>query len=181
MAGGRGGRVGARRILVYGVTGSGKSTTTRRLAELTGIPMTDVDSICWDPNWTPVDDAEQRRRFEAICAADTWLLDTAYGQWLDVPLARAQLIIGLDFPRWLTFGRLVRRTARRVWTREKVCNGNVETLGRALARDSILWWHVTSFSRKRARLRAWAADPTGPTVLLFRRPKDLASYLASLT
>jgi hypothetical protein len=33
-------------------------------------------------------EGEQRRRFEAICDADSWVLDTAYSAWLDVPLAR---------------------------------------------------------------------------------------------
>ena len=49
-----------------------------------------------------VPEDEQRRRIEAICAGERWVLDTAYGAWVDVPLARAELIVALDFPRWLS-------------------------------------------------------------------------------
>ena len=52
-----------------------------------------------------------------------------------------------------------------------------EKLG--LSRDSILVWHFRSFSRKRARMRAWAASEDVP-ILLFRRPAELERWLASL-
>ena len=32
----------------------------------------------------------------------------------------------------------------------------------------------------RARMRAWAASPDGPQVLLFRRPRDLEAWIATL-
>jgi len=75
-----------------------------------------------------VPEEEQRRRFEEICAGDTWLLDTAYGAWLDVPLARVELVVALDYPRWVSLLRLVRRTFGRIVDKQTICNGNVETL-----------------------------------------------------
>ena len=41
-----GGRLAADRILVYGVTGSGKSTAALRIGEVTGLPVTLVDDAC---------------------------------------------------------------------------------------------------------------------------------------
>ncbi|WP_237393861.1 hypothetical protein [Pseudarthrobacter sp. ATCC 49987] len=66
------------------------------------------------------------------------MLDSAYGAWCDVVLPRAELIVGLDYPRWLSLARLVRRTLRRVLTREPVCNGNEETIAGIFIEDSIL-------------------------------------------
>lgn len=170
----------ASRILVYGVTGSGKSTLAARISSATGIPWYSVDDLTWQPGWTEVPAAEQRRLIEAICRRDSWVLDSAYGKWLDIPLARVDLIIGLDYPRWRSLSRLIRRTLIRVINRRTVCNGNRESLRNAFSADSILVWHFKSFSRKRRRIRAWESDPDGPAVRRIRSPRDVRRLLPGL-
>jgi adenylate kinase family enzyme len=131
----------ASRILVYGVTGSGKSTMAAKLSSATGIPWYSVDDLTWEPGWQVVPVDEQRRRVEAICQREDWIIDSAYSAWLDVPWARVELIIGLDYPRWQSFGRLCRRTLIRMVDRTVICNGNRESLRNTLSKDSILAWH----------------------------------------
>jgi adenylate kinase family enzyme len=173
-------RIGdARRILVYGVTGSGKSTMAGRLAGLTGIPATSVDDITWRPGWVPMPPDEQIARFDELTRAERWILDSAYGTWRGLVLDRADLVVALDYPGWLSLARLLRRTAARLVDGQLVCNGNRETLRNALARDGILAWHVTSFARKRTQMRAWAAAPTGPLVIRLRRPAHARRFLAA--
>lgn len=149
-----------RRILVYGVTGSGKTTLARRIGAAAGLPWHSVDDeIGWLPGWTerPVED--QRRRAWEVCAGEDWVLDTAYGAWLEVPLARVQLIVALDYPRWFSLQRLVRRSVARAVTRQELCNGNTESWRQLFSRDSIIRWHFRSWARKRARIRQWVEDP----------------------
>ena len=169
----------ADRILVYGVTGSGKTVLAERISDLTGIPWYSVDDLTWEPGWVPVPDDEQRRRIEAICGSEQWVLDTAYGKWLDIPLARAELIVALDFPRWLSLLRLIRRTAARARDGRAICNGNRESIRQALSRDSIILWHFRSFSRKRRRIRSWEADATVPAVVRLASPGKVEEWLAS--
>jgi adenylate kinase family enzyme len=170
----------ASRVLVYGVTGSGKTTFARKMAERTGLPWHSVDDLTWEPGWVEVPADEQRRRIEQICAGERWILDTAYGQWLEVPLTRAELIVALDYPRWLSLARLVRRTLLRAIDRRQICNGNTESFRQAFSRDSIIGWHFKSFAHKRARMRAWAADPAGPQVVRFSSPLAARRWLAGL-
>ena len=170
----------ADRILVYGVTGSGKSAAAVEIGRRTGLPVTLVDELTWLPGWVPVDESVQREVIGEIVAGERWVLDSSYGDWLGFVLPRAQLVVGLDYPRWLSLARLVRRTVSRVITQEPLCNGNVETWRKVLERDSIIRWHFQSFARKRARMRAWAAAPDGPEVLLFRRPRQLEAWLETL-
>jgi adenylate kinase family enzyme len=165
------------RILIYGVTGSGKTTLARRMGELTGLPWHSVDDLTWEPNWVVVPTDEQRRRIEEICAGEEWILDTAYGKWREIPLARAELIVALDYPRWLSLSRLIRRTLARLVDRRTICNGNRETLRTLFARDSIVLWHFQSFQRKRARMRTWSSNPGGPEVHRFTSPRQLEDWL----
>jgi adenylate kinase family enzyme len=135
--------------------------------------------LAWLPGWQATTEEYQRGVIEAICAADEWILDTAYGQWIDLALERVELIVALDYPRWISFLRLFKRTASRIADKKPVCNGNYETLRNTLSRDSILLWHFRSFNRKRRRIRQWANAPSGPTVIVLRSPRTAAEWLAS--
>ena len=168
-----------RRLLVYGVTGSGKSTAAERIGAATGLPVHLVDELTWRPGWVAVPAEEQRDTFGRITATDAWVLDTAYSTGLDLALERCDLVVGLDYPRWLSLGRLLRRTAVRIVDRRPVCNGNVETVRNLFSRDSIIAWHFRSFARKRTRMRAWAASGDVP-IVVFRRPADLDRWVREL-
>jgi len=168
-----------RRILVYGVTGSGKSTAATRLGAVTRLPVHLADELTWLPGWVPVDTETQRETFAAIAASDAWVLDTAYSSWLDLVLPRCELVVALDYPRWRSLAQLLRRTAVRIVDRRPVCNGNVETLRGAVSRDSIIAWHFRSFTRKRDRVEEWSRS-TDVAVLRFRRPADAERWLRAL-
>lgn len=76
-----------------------------------------------------------------------------------VPLSRAELIVALDYPRWFSPQRLLRRTTTRALDQRLTCNGNRKSLRLALSRDSIVVWHFQSFRRKRRRIRRCAKRP----------------------
>jgi adenylate kinase family enzyme len=170
----------ARRILIYGVTGSGKTMLAARLAYTTEIEWHSVDDLTWEPGWVEVPDDEQRRRIQQICERPEWILDTAYGKWLDVPLGHAQLIVALDYPRWFSLQRLVRRTVIRLFDRRLICNGNRESLRGLFARDTIILWHFRSFNRKRQRIRQWSNDPVAPPVLRFTSSHQTEEWMRGL-
>ncbi|CAA9212017.1 MAG: hypothetical protein AVDCRST_MAG10-172 [uncultured Acidimicrobiales bacterium] len=171
---------GARRVLVYGVTGSGKTTLAERISRITSLPWYSVDELTWEPGWVEVPLDEQRRRIAAICAQPEWILDTAYGRWRDIPFARAELIVALDYPRLISLQRLVRRTISRCRKRSLICNGNTESLRRAVSRESIVRWHFHSFRRKRNRIAGWMAQEGGPKVLRMTRPRQTEAWLEEL-
>ena len=171
---------GARRVLVYGVTGSGKTTLAERISGITSLPWYSVDELTWEPGWVEVSHDEQRRRISAICEQPEWILDSAYGVWRDIPLSRAQLVVALEYPRWISLQRLVRRTIARARNGTLICNGNTESLKRAVSRDSIVRWHFHSFKRKRNRIAQWMAQDGGPKVLRMTSPRQTESWLTEL-
>ena len=168
------------KVLVYGVTGTGKTTLAKHLGERLGLPWYSIDDLTWEPGWVQVPTDVQRARVTAICDTDEWVLDSAYGAWRDVPLAAADLVVCLDFPRWVSLARLLRRTAWRLVTRSRVCNGNRESIREVLSRGSIVVWHFKSFTRKRQRMRHWHAEPNGRKILLLHSPGAVAAWLDGL-
>lgn len=158
------------------MTGSGKTTTAARVSELLGIPWTNVDDLTWDPGWTVVPQEIQKRRIREICSGDSWILDSAYGNWIDIPLERVQLVISLDYSRGRSFWQLLKRTVSRSITKEQVCNGNIESFKAMFSKDSLLLWHYKSFHRKRERIHQWAKEGKF-SVKVFKNPRELSQWL----
>ncbi|MCG9894889.1 MAG: AAA family ATPase [Fimbriimonadaceae bacterium] len=169
-----------RRILIYGVTGSGKTTLARRVAERLGLPFHPVDDLCWRPGWVEVPMEEQLQVIGRIVEGDSWVLDSAYGKWFEPVLQRAELVVALDLPGPLVFWQLVRRTALRCITGEPCCNGNRESFRKALSHDSILLWFFRSRKRKRSRPLEWAADPARPRVVRLTRRSEVEDFVRRL-
>ncbi|NLT29741.1 MAG: adenylate kinase [Propionibacterium sp.] len=171
----------ARRILVHGVTGSGKSTAAVALGRALDLPVHLVDEeFGWLPGWVQRPAEDMRRLAGAAAAEPAWVFDSSYATFRDLVEPRAELIFGLDYPRWLSLWRLLRRTLARVITRQQVCNGNVENWRALVSRESIILWHFTSFAGKRRQLRQWAACPEGAPVLVLRHPRELDLLLRLL-
>jgi len=170
-----------KRILVYGVTGSGKTVLARQIAEITGIPWHSMDDeVGWLPDWVERPHDEQRALVSKIVSSDAWVLDTANSHWCDLVLDRTELIVALDYPRLVSLTRLVGRTAKHVLTRKVFCNGNTESLRQALSSQSILAWHFRSFARKRQRIAGWQADPSAPPVVRLRSQRSTEQWLVAL-
>jgi adenylate kinase family enzyme len=168
------------RYLIYGVSGSGKSTLAADISARTGIPWHSMDDLAWEPGWVQVPLDVQRERGAAVCAQDAWVMDTAYSSWRDLALARAHVLVALDYPRWLSLSRLLRRTVVRVVDRKQICNGNTETLRQTFSRDSIIKWHFTSYVDRRTQIRTWLHDPPVPEVVHLTSPRATRSWLATL-
>ena len=168
------------RYVIYGVTGSGKTTLAAAISARTGIPWHCMDDIAWEPGWVQVSPEEQRERAAPMIAGERWVMDTAYSSYRDLALARAHVLVALDYGRWLTLARLIRRTVRRVVDKRPVCNGNTETWRQTFSRDSIIVWHFRSYSRKRQQMREWAQHSPGPRVVHLTSPRGTEQWLQTV-
>ena len=169
-----------RRIVLHGVTGSGKSTLAARLSALTGAPHVSVDDLMWRPGWVQLTAEEQVEAIRPFAEQASWVMDSLWTATRPVVLPRADLLVALDYPRRVSLARLVRRTVRRLRTREEFCGGNTESWRQTLSGDSILAWHHRTFERKHAESAAWAADADGPPVVRFTSPGQVDTWLRTL-
>jgi adenylate kinase family enzyme len=142
-----------RRIVVFGTTGSGKTTLAHRLAEATGLRVVELDALFWGRDWQPVPPDLFRYRVECEIGEGDWIVVGNYGQVRDLVWRPADTLIWLDLPLPLVMWRLLRRTVWRVATRQDLWGtGNRETWRTAfLSRHSILLWALKTHGRNRQR------------------------------
>ena len=98
------------RIMVIGCCGAGKSTLARALGERTGIEVIHLDAHYWQPDWTETAPEPWREIVRELAAGDRWIIDGNYGGTMDLRLARADLVIYLDYPTMNCLWRVLRRT-----------------------------------------------------------------------
>lgn len=172
-----------RRIVVVGTTGSGKTTTARRLAERLGYPHIELDALHWEPNWTPAPVEMFRDRVRQAIKGACWIVDGNYSVVRDILWPAADSIIWLDYPMPVILGRLLRRTVRRSLRREELWNGNREHLIRALfSTDSILLWALRTYRRRRREYPELFRRPEYRhlRIIRLRSPRQTEAWLAML-
>src|SRR5262249_5788601 len=116
-----------RRVSVIGPSCSGKTTTSRRLAAILGVPVVQLDALHHDPGWQEAPAEVFMPRVEAALAAapDGWVVDGNYfGKLGPYVLDRADTIVWLDVPYGMAVRRVLSRTFRRSLSREELWNGN---------------------------------------------------------
>jgi adenylate kinase family enzyme len=168
----------ARRVVVRGGVGSGKSTFARELARRLGVAHVELDALHHGPGWREATAEELRAKVdEALDDGRGWVVDGNYDSKLGtLVLGRAQLVVWLDLPLRVTFPRLLRRTVRRLHTREELWNGNRETWrGSFLSRDSILLWLLRTHRRNR---REWPSRFEGRELVRLRTRRQAEAWLA---
>jgi adenylate kinase family enzyme len=135
-----------RRIVVWGVTGSGKTTVARRLGRSLGLPAIELDALYWQPNWVQTPREEFREKVQAVldASAEGWVCDGNYRSALDgLVVDQADTVVWLHLPWRVSFWRLMKRTVRRAWTKEPMWAGNVESWRQSFfSSDSILQWSI---------------------------------------
>jgi adenylate kinase family enzyme len=170
-----------RRILVCGVTGSGKSTFAQELAGVLDLPYTEIDSLYHGPHWVP------RPQFveevDALIAGDAWVTEWQYRIVRERLLDRAEVLIWLDYPFRITLARLVRRTIRRRLRREVLWHGNTEPPLRTFFTkpdEHIVRWALSTRDKYRERVPAVTAARADLTVIRLGSPSEANAWLRRL-
>jgi len=164
------------RIAVIGCGGSGKTTLSRRLGELLGIPVVHIDAHYWrDVDGRRVESTPERwaERHRELVAGECWVMDGMKLGVLPDRLAYADTVIYLDVSTWTCLSGIVRRRLR--------FHGRLRPeLG---VYDRINWefvrWIWSFRRRQRPRILTLLAGYQG-TIVVLRRRRDARRLLADL-
>ncbi|MCX6022470.1 MAG: adenylate kinase [Chloroflexi bacterium] len=169
-----------RRIVVAGVTGAGKTTLARALAHRISAATVELDAFYWEPGWTPAAPDTFRQRAAAAVQGDAWVADGNYGVVRDLVWGRATALVWLDYPLRTTMPQLLRRTLRRLATREELWNGNREPFRTLFfSRESLFLWALTSHGAQRRNYPRLLQQPEYRhlTVVRLRSPAETQTWL----
>lgn len=86
-----------KKILVVGGNGSGKTTMSRKLAEILELPLCHLDSLYWTDDWQPRDRNEFLLLLKSELERPEWILDGNMRRTLPDRLSYCDTVIYLDF------------------------------------------------------------------------------------
>lgn len=98
------------KVVVVGVSASGKTTFSQELSKKTGLPAFYMDSFMWNPGWVYVGDEVTAVKLDELSQQPQWIIEgyiTTQGR--ATLFERADTIIYLDYSRWLSTWRYVVR------------------------------------------------------------------------
>jgi adenylate kinase family enzyme len=171
------------RVVVIGTSCAGKTAFARSLACALSFPHVELDALFWQPNWTPRPPEEFRKLVAQELSQGCWVTDGNYSVVRDLVWSRATTVIWLNYVFPLVLWRALTRTVRRVLTQEELFSGNRESLRMAFfSRESILWWVLTTFHRRRKQYRVLFDTATFPQLVYveLRNSTEAENFLTRL-
>jgi adenylate kinase family enzyme len=174
-----------RRIVIVGVTASGKSMLGENLATRLGADFIELDALNWKPGWVESGKEEFRVKVDAATRAPAWVLAGNYSEVRELTWQRAEAVIWLDLPFLLVFVRLCKRTWRRWWTKELLWGTNYERLlsqFKLWSKESLFNWLAQSYGRHKRQYPQLLTSPeySHLKVFHFEQPKEIEKWLDSL-
>lgn len=99
-----------KKVAVFGNAGGGKSTLSKRLSEITGLPLYVLDKIKKPEGDTEIPDEDYKHRHQQILATDRWIID-GFGcmETIWVQLNKADSLIFVDLPLYVHFWWVTKR------------------------------------------------------------------------
>jgi len=98
-----------KRIVVLGCAGCGKSTLAKNLGEKLNLEVFHLDKFFYKPGWIEEDKEIFIQKMKAAVEKDNWIIDGNYRSSLDIRLSRCDLVIYLDFNRFVSLRGIFKR------------------------------------------------------------------------
>jgi adenylate kinase family enzyme len=173
------------KIIILGTTSSGKSTLAKRLAEMLGLDLIELDALHWEQNWREVPDEVFLASVETATKAQRWIVAGSYHIARDLIWARAEFAIWLDYSLGRILWQLTHRTFRRWWTQELLWGTNREHLWvhfKLWSTDSLFHWlFKTYWKRKREYpLLLSSTQYEHLKIIRFRHPRETEAWLQNI-
>ncbi len=173
------------RVVIIGVTSSGKSTLAENLAKRFDLSFIELDALHWEPNWQEAPLEVFRLRVEKEIQAEKWVVAGNYHIVRDLIWPQAEAVIWLDYPFLTVLWQLTRRTFTRWRTQELLWGTNREPLlthFQLWSQDSLYHWLFKTYWRRQREIPMLLSEPENGhlKVIRFRNPTETQKWLEGL-
>jgi adenylate kinase family enzyme len=99
-----------KKVAVFGNAGGGKSTLSKRLSQITGLPLHILDKIQFRSGGTEIPHEEYQQIHQQILVSDRWIID-GFGcmETLWLRLNEADTLVFVDLPLYVHFWWVTKR------------------------------------------------------------------------
>jgi adenylate kinase family enzyme len=98
-----------KKILVIGSSGAGKSILSRKLGDITRLPVIHLDFHHWRPGWIEPAKEVWEAQVTELLERDEWVMDGNFGGTMERRLQSCDTVVFLDLPRHICAWRVVKR------------------------------------------------------------------------
>ncbi len=101
-----------KKIIVIGCPGSGKSTFSKSLHNITKIPLYHLDMLFWNEDKTTVEKSVFIDRLLKIIENSEWIIDGNYSSTMELRMQKCDTVIFLDYPSEVCLERIKERKGK---------------------------------------------------------------------
>lgn len=169
-----------KKVAVFGNAGGGKSTLSKRLSEITGLPLYVLDKIQFQSGGVEVSDAEYKHSHEQILAADGWIVD-GFGsiETLWPRLDRADSLVFVDLPLYVHFWWVTKRMISGIFVPPEGWPENSPLLKSSINSYRALWLCYKYLTPK---YREYVEQSQSTkSVYHLKSAEEISQFLASIT
>ena len=105
------------KLFIIGPAGSGKTTLANKLSSISSIEYTNLDDLFWcNENGSygkKRNDIERNDMLNKALQNDSWIIEGVYVEWPKKAIEESDVLIFLNFPKYLVSYRIIKRFLRR--------------------------------------------------------------------
>lgn len=166
------------RIMVLGVSsGVGKSSFSRRLADISAIPVYHLDACFWKPGWVESSKEEFSEKQQQLVEQDRWIIEGNYTGTYEIRSQKADTFIYLELPLAVCLYRVVkRRIMNHGKTRPDMAIGCPEKLDKGFLKFIISTYSARKV-KMRKRMEQFIEESPHNQVIFLRNRKEIEGFL----
>jgi adenylate kinase family enzyme len=156
------------KVWIVGSPGSGKSVIGRQLAERLRTVHHELDTDYWMADWVIRPREEFEQLVSEAAASCAWVIDGNYVAAAPILSQKADILLWIDLPFFITYPRVLRRTWERITTQQEIWHGNRESWQNTLNKDGMPCYALFKHRRNQERIRRYWDSFVGPKKRLTR-------------
>ena len=101
-----------KKVIVIGCPGSGKSVFSRKLHDMTRLPLYHLDMIYWRKDKTSITRGQLIEQLMKIVVTDEWILDGNFRSTMELRMSYCDTVVFLDYPTEVCYEGIMDRRGK---------------------------------------------------------------------